>query len=276
MGDDASPPASERSKYRHEYPRRGGGEPGFGEAANAVTAAVKKTTSSLSSSASKIFSGLSDASTTTSTTTTTSYWRPSGANVRWNTSLRPTPDVLPLVGVMAAGLSFVGIIVWHDLSSNHEVLIRKSARKIGVVDEGDETYANLTKLSKAHYDNGLRRYVLGYKPWIFSGFQEWITGISRKGARVRDDVMSARWYTIRTSVGPHSSAHSSGKSILVFFLCWFLSFFFGCMMILHNLFFFVFLPHPSPATIPGSSSSDPTVNLEEEKWKKHEEKHGKM
>jgi hypothetical protein len=39
---------------------------------------------------------------------------------------------------------------------------------------------------QAHHDNWLRRYVIGYRPWIFPSFEEYMTGHSRKGARVAD------------------------------------------------------------------------------------------
>jgi hypothetical protein len=91
---------------------------------------------------------------------------------RFNTSLRPVPEVYPLVAVVCAGLAFVGMIAWHDLTKNHEVLIRKhqrSVRKLGVVNKQDdpELFAKVTRQAKNAYDNPLRRYVLGKKPDLF-------------------------------------------------------------------------------------------------------------
>lgn len=126
------PPASERSPYRPTY--AGGGEQGSNKkpATSSFAAAVSKKVS-------PFFSKFSS----------TSFW-PAGASehVRWNTSLRPVPEVYPLIGAMGVGVGLIGVIVWHHLSSNHEVYIRKSTRELGVITEEDEEAKRLTHLSK--------------------------------------------------------------------------------------------------------------------------------
>ena len=76
---------------------------------------------------------------------------------------------------------FAVIIAWHDLSSSPDVMIRKRTRSMQIVEEGTEEGKGLMHSSKVHYDNWLRRYVLGHRPWIFSGLQEKLTGQSRRG-----------------------------------------------------------------------------------------------
>ena len=84
-------------------------EPKLSAPAAVAAAAKTMTFSSLfSSSSSKVLSRLAN--------TATKVWQPSEAHVRWNTSLRPPPEVWPLVGAMAAGMTFVGIIVYHELA----------------------------------------------------------------------------------------------------------------------------------------------------------------
>lgn len=77
----------------------------------------------------------------------------------------------------------MAVVTTQDISSDNAVPIDKHTRELGVLPEGTEEAKLLAEDSKAKYDNSLRRYVLGYRPWIFSSFQEWVMGISRKGAR---------------------------------------------------------------------------------------------
>lgn len=120
---------------------------------------------------------------------------------RFNTSLRPVPEVYPLVGAVGAALAFASIIITHDLRTNHEVFVRKETRRMQVCtpDEDPAEYDRLTSLAKKHYDNGLRRYVLGYKPWVFSRFQEWASGVSREDPTV--DLSREKW-TLRDRERP--------------------------------------------------------------------------
>ena len=125
----------------------------------------------------------------------------SSSQQRFNTSLRPVPEVYPLVGAVGAALAFAAIIITHDLRTNHEVFVRKETRRMQVCtpDEDPAEYDRLTSLAKKHYDNGLRRYVLGYKPWVFSRFQEWASGVSREDPTV--DLSREKW-TLRDRERP--------------------------------------------------------------------------
>ena len=123
--------------------------------------------------------------------TTTSLF--SSSKQRFNTSLRPVPEVYPLVGAVGAALAFAAIIITHDLRTNHEVLVRKETRRMQVCtpEEDPAAYDRLVGLARKSYDHGLRRSLLGYKPWVFSRFQEWASGVSREDCTV--DLSREKW-----------------------------------------------------------------------------------
>ena len=108
---------------------------------------------------------------------------------RFNTSLRPVPEVYPLVAAVCLGCVFAGTIMYHDLSKNHEVLIRKDTRKLQVLtaEEDPETFSRVTKQAKKSYDNPLARYVRGKKPDLFP----WLFGHPGKDETV--DLSKEKW-----------------------------------------------------------------------------------
>ena len=99
----------------------------------------------------------------------------------------------PLVGAVGAALAFAAIIITHDLRTNHEVLVRKETRRMRVCtpEEDPAAYDRLVGLARKSYDHGLRRSLLGYKPWVFSRFQEWASGVSREDRTV--DLSREKW-----------------------------------------------------------------------------------
>ena len=92
-----------------------------------------------------------------------------------------------------AALAFAAIIITHDLRTNHEVLVRKETRRMQVCtpEEDPAAYDRLVGLARKSYDHGLRRSLLGYKPWVFSRFQEWASGVSREDCTV--DLSREKW-----------------------------------------------------------------------------------
>ena len=89
--------------------------------------------------------------------------------------------------------SLAAIIITHDLRTNHEVLVRKETRRMQVCtpEEDPAAYDRLVGLARKSYDHGLRRSLLGYKPWVFSRFQEWASGVSREDCTV--DLSREKW-----------------------------------------------------------------------------------
>ena len=110
-----------------------------------------------------------------------------------NTSLRPSPDVVPLVTAVAVALGCAGIITWHDMRWNPEVLVRKDTRQLQVCTKEDEpdAFERVVHQSRKAYDHPLRRYVLGSKPWVFPWLEERITGISRRDPTI--DLEKEKW-----------------------------------------------------------------------------------
>ena len=90
---------------------------------------------------------------------------------RFNTSLRPPVEVYPLVAAVAVGLGCAGILTWHDMRWNPEVLVRKDTRQLQVCTKEDDpsAFERLVNQSRKAYDHSIRRYVLGSKLWVFPG-----------------------------------------------------------------------------------------------------------
>ena len=122
------------------------------------------------------------------------YWpKFSLEQVRFNTSLRPSPEVYPLVAAVAVALGCAGVITWHDMRLNPEVLVRKDTRQLQVCTKEDEpsAFERLVNQSEKAYDHGLRRYVLGSKPWVFPWLEERAPGISRRAPTI--DLDKEKW-----------------------------------------------------------------------------------
>lgn len=122
------------------------------------------------------------------------FWRqPSSSVTRFNTSLRPVPEVYPLIAAVGVGCACAAVITYHDMRWNPEVLVRKDTRKVQVCTKDDEPslFATVTKNSQSAYDHPLRRWVLGSKPWVFPWLEERATGISRRDNTI--DLEKEKW-----------------------------------------------------------------------------------
>ena len=112
---------------------------------------------------------------------------------RFNTSLRPPVEVYPLVAAVSVALGCAGIITWHDMRWNPEVLVRKDTRQLQVCTKEDDpsAFERLVNQSRKAYDHSIRRYVLGSRPWVFPSIEERVTGISRRDPTI--DLDKEKW-----------------------------------------------------------------------------------
>jgi hypothetical protein len=101
--------------------------------------------------------------------------------------------VYPLVAAVSVALGCAGIITWHDMRWNPEVLVRKDTRQLQVCTKEDDpsAFERLVNQSRKAYDHSIRRYVLGSKPWVFPWLEERVTGISRRDPTI--DLDKEKW-----------------------------------------------------------------------------------
>ena len=98
-----------------------------------------------------------------------------------------------MVAAVAVGLGCAGILTWHDMRWNPEVLVRKDTRQLQVCTKEDDpsAFERLVNQSRKAYDHSIRRYVLGSKPWVFPWLEERATGISRRDPTI--DLDKEKW-----------------------------------------------------------------------------------
>jgi hypothetical protein len=107
------------------------------------------------------------------------------------------PEVYPLIFAVSVAFACGAVMIFHDMRWNPEVLVRKDMRSLQVCTKEDdpEAFKRLTRQAEHAYDNPLRRYVLGKKPWIFPWVEERFTGISRQDQTI--DLEKDKWRVAR-------------------------------------------------------------------------------